>query len=42
VAEQRVVGAIAAGAGNHVWSYDFVSAMTHVWSTLRLFLLIDE
>jgi putative transposase len=27
---------------NHVWSYDFVSAMTHDGRTLRLLVLIDE
>ena len=27
---------------NHVWSYDFVSAMTHDGRTLRLLTLIDE
>jgi len=27
---------------NHVWSYDFVSAMTHNGRTLRLLVLIDE
>jgi putative transposase len=27
---------------NHVWSYDFVSAMTHDGRTLRLLMLIDE
>jgi putative transposase len=27
---------------NHVWSYDFVSAMTHDGRTLRLVTLIDE
>ena len=26
----------------HVWSYDFVSAMTHDGRTLRLLTLIDE
>ena len=28
--------------GNHVWSYDFVSARTHDGRTLRLLTLIDE
>ena len=42
MAERWGVGAIAAGADNHVWSYDFVNAMTHVWRTLCLFVLIDE
>jgi transposase InsO family protein len=27
---------------NHVWSYDFVSAMTHDGRTLRILVLIDE
>ena len=27
---------------NHVWSYDFVSAMTHDGRTLRMLVLIDE
>jgi putative transposase len=27
---------------NHVWSYDFVSAMTHDGRTLRMLTLIDE
>jgi hypothetical protein len=27
---------------NHVWSYDFVSAMTHDGRTLRLLVLLDE
>ena len=27
---------------NHVWSYDFVKAMTHDGRTLRLLVLIDE
>ena len=27
---------------NHVWSYDFVSAMTHNGRTLRMLVLIDE
>jgi transposase InsO family protein len=27
---------------NHVWSYDFVSALTHDGRTLRLLTLIDE
>ena len=27
---------------NHVWSYDFVSALTHEGRTLRLLALIDE
>jgi hypothetical protein len=27
---------------NHVWSYDFVSAMTHYGRTLRMLTLIDE
>jgi putative transposase len=27
---------------NHVWSYDFVSAMTHDGITLRILTLIDE
>ena len=27
---------------NHVWSYDFVSAMTHDGRSLRLLTLIDE
>jgi len=27
---------------NHVWSYDFVGAMTHDGRTLRLLVLIDE
>jgi putative transposase len=27
---------------NHVWSYDFVSAMTHDGRTLRILTLIDE
>jgi transposase InsO family protein len=27
---------------NHVWSYDFVSAVTHDGRTLRLLTLIDE
>jgi len=27
---------------NHVWSYDFVSAMTHDGKTLRMLTLIDE
>jgi putative transposase len=27
---------------NHVWSYDFVSAMTHDGRTLRLLTLVDE
>ena len=28
--------------GNHVWSYDFVSAVTHDGRSLRLLTLIDE
>jgi putative transposase len=28
--------------GNHVWSYDFVSAMTHAGRTLRMLTLIEE
>ena len=27
---------------NHVWSYDFVSAMTHDGGTLRLLVPLDE
>ena len=27
---------------NHVWSYDFVSAMTHNGRVIRLLTLIDE
>ena len=27
---------------NHVWSYDFVSAMTHDGRTVRMLTLIDE
>lgn len=27
---------------NHVWSYDFVSVMTHDGRTLRMLTLIDE
>ena len=27
---------------NHVWSYDFVSSITHDGRTLRLLTLIDE
>jgi len=30
------------GRVNHVWSYDFVSAMTHDGRTLRMLTLIDE
>ena len=30
------------GRANHVWSYDFVSAMTHKGRSLRLRTLIDE
>jgi putative transposase len=30
------------GRKNHVWSYDFVSALTHDGRTLRLLTLIDE
>ena len=30
------------GRANHVWSYDFVSAMTHEGRSLRLLTLIDE
>ena len=41
--ERRVMCAAAAGdVPNHVWSYDFVSAMTHDGRTLRLLVLIDE
>jgi putative transposase len=29
-------------SANHVWSYDFVSAMTHDGRTLRMLTLIDE
>lgn len=29
-------------ARNQVWSYDFVSAMTHDGRTLRILVLIDE
>ena len=42
VAERRLVRAAPAGAANHVWSYDFVSAQTHDGRTLRLLTLIDE
>lgn len=31
-----------AGAGNHVWSYDFVEAQTHDGRKLRVMTLIDE
>jgi putative transposase len=27
---------------NHVWSYDFVSGMTHVGRTLRMLTMIDD
>ena len=27
---------------NHVWSYDFVDAVTHEGRTLRLLVMIDE
>jgi len=42
VAERWVVRTAAAGGANHVWSYDFVSAMTHNGRTLRMLVLIDE
>jgi putative transposase len=33
---------LRAERANHVWSYDFVSAMTHDGRTLRMLVLIDE
>ena len=27
---------------NHVWSYDFVAALTHDWRKLKILTLIDE
>jgi putative transposase len=42
VAQRWIVCAAAAGAQNHVWSYDFVSAKTHDGRTVRMLNLIDE
>jgi hypothetical protein len=42
VAKRRVVRAAAGERANHVWSYDFVSAMTHDGRTLWTLTLIDE
>src|ERR1017187_8903993 len=42
VARGWFVCAAAAGAANHVWSYDFVKAMTHDGRALRILVVIDE
>ena len=42
VVQRWIVRAAAAGARNHVWSYDFVSARTHDGRTVRMLNLIDE
>jgi putative transposase len=42
VAERWVVVRLRPERSNHVWSYDFVSAMTHDGRTLRMLTLIDE
>ncbi len=42
MAERWFLRAAAAERANHVWSYDFVSAMTHDGRMLRMLVLIDE
>ena len=42
VAQRWIVRAAAAGARNHIWRYDFVSAKTHDGRTVRMLNLIDE
>jgi transposase InsO family protein len=40
--QRRVVHPSAAGAPNHVWSYDFVESRTHDGRRFRMLNLIDE